>query len=56
VKQAFVRAVYDKTRGHCHFCGDELEFEAYGAKRQPYPNGAWELDHVIQVAKRFPGT
>jgi len=45
------RAVFDKTGGHCHFCGDGLVFDDYGMKRKPYPAGAWELDHVVQAAK-----
>jgi hypothetical protein len=38
------RAVFDKTNGHCHFCGDKLVFEHYEL-------GEWELDHVIQKKK-----
>ena len=43
--------MFDKTSGHCHFCGDKVVLENYGKKRKPYPNGAWELDHVIQRKK-----
>jgi len=50
-RTARLRAVFAKTGGHCHFCGDKLVFEHYGRKRKPYPKGAWELDHVIQAAK-----
>ncbi|HEX9669622.1 MAG TPA: HNH endonuclease signature motif containing protein [Thermoanaerobaculia bacterium] len=44
-----VRQVFDRTHGHCHFCGDPLEF----AKRGWAPNldGHWEVDHVIQRGK-----
>jgi 5-methylcytosine-specific restriction endonuclease McrA len=38
------RAVFDKTQGHCHFCGDKLVFKHY-------EQSAWELDHVIQKKK-----
>lgn len=38
------RAVFDKTGGHCHFCGDRLVFSHY-------EQGEWELDHAIQAAK-----
>jgi len=44
MKSAHLRAVFDKTHGHCHFCGDELVFERYH-------DGEWELDHVIQRKK-----
>jgi 5-methylcytosine-specific restriction endonuclease McrA len=43
--------VFDKTSGHCHFCGDVLIFEHYGKTTRPYLDGAWELDHVIQRGK-----
>lgn len=52
--QARLRAVFARTRGHCHFCGDRLEFESHGRKRWPYPRGAWELDHVIQRHRGGP--
>lgn len=51
MKQELLLEVFSRTGGHCHFCGDVLEFENYGKKRWPYPKGAWELDHVIQRAK-----
>jgi len=51
MKDDVVRAVYDKTDGHCHFCGDKVVLENYGKKSKPYPDGAWELDHVIQRKK-----
>jgi 5-methylcytosine-specific restriction endonuclease McrA len=45
------RVVFDKTRGHCHFCGDKVVLGHHG-KTTGYPQrGAWELDHVIQAAK-----
>ncbi len=43
------RAVFDKTQGRCHFCGDPLIFHRRGvAKRM---DGAWEIDHVRQRAR-----
>lgn len=42
--------VFIKTNGHCHFCGDELDFES--RRRSQHPN-AWERDHF--VAKRRGG-
>jgi 5-methylcytosine-specific restriction endonuclease McrA len=51
VKADLVRAVYDKTRGHCHFCGDKVVLGHHGKTKGKSPRGAWELDHVIQAAK-----
>ena len=45
-RRALVR-VFQKTSGHCHFCGDPLDFRKRGRK---YTQG-WESDHVIP-AKR----
>jgi 5-methylcytosine-specific restriction endonuclease McrA len=44
-----LRAVFDRTEGHCHFCGDALVFENRGWSGTP--EGHWEVDHVIQRAK-----
>jgi 5-methylcytosine-specific restriction endonuclease McrA len=41
-RKALVR-IFEKTSGHCHFCGDPLDFEKVGRK---YPKG-WEKDHII---------
>ncbi|NCQ17906.1 MAG: HNH endonuclease [Ignavibacteria bacterium] len=43
--------IFNKTLGHCHFCGDALIFERRG--RNPYPplSGQWEIDHVVQVSR-----
>jgi len=49
--EKLARAVYDKTRGHCHFCGDKVVLGHHGKKGRAYVRGAWELDHVIQAAK-----
>lgn len=49
-----LRAVFRKTRGHCHFCGDKVVLGHYGKAAHPkrkYRRGAWELDHIIQAAK-----
>jgi hypothetical protein len=45
------RAVFEKTGGHCHFCGDQLEFSRYGKTCGDNLEGAWELDHVVQRRK-----
>ena len=47
-----LRQIYQKTNGHCHFCGDRLSFNNYGADattREP-----WEVDHVTQRQKGGP--
>jgi hypothetical protein len=46
-----LRSVYDKTRGHCHFCGDKVVLGHHGKTKGKYLRGAWELDHVIQRDK-----
>ena len=46
-----VRAVYDKTRGRCHFCGDKVILGHHGKTKGHPLRGAWELDHVIQRKK-----
>ena len=43
--------VFNKTNGHCHFCGDPLVFEKYGVKYNNNLNGSWEADHIIQKGK-----
>ena len=35
--------VWNKTRGHCHLCGESLEYA-----------GDWQIDHVVPRA--FGGT
>ncbi len=45
-----LREVFDKTNGHCHFCGDAVDFQKYGL-RDIGIDGAWEADHVIQRGK-----
>jgi len=40
------RRIFDKTGGHCHFCGDRLVFKNRG--RGSGPRGRWEIDHVRQ--------
>jgi hypothetical protein len=41
--------VFEKTNGHCHFCGDPITFRKRGWS--PRPNGNWEVDHVVQRRK-----
>ena len=45
-----VRKIWEKTEGHCHFCGDAVDFDKRGW-RAGDPTGYWEIDHVIQRDK-----
>ena len=45
-----LRAIWDKTNGHCHFCGDPVSFRKRGYRRQR-ADGCWEVDHVVQRDK-----
>ncbi|MFH0795274.1 MAG: HNH endonuclease, partial [bacterium] len=42
-------AIFKRTKGHCHFCGDPLVLQNYA--RADSLAGAWEIDHVIQRSK-----
>jgi 5-methylcytosine-specific restriction endonuclease McrA len=46
-----LRDIFQRTSGHCHFCGDKLRLENYGDSSADEPIGAWEADHVIQRGK-----
>src|ERR1043166_1413629 len=46
-----LRAIFDNTTGHCHFCGDTVVFEKYAWKDLYDLAGAWEVDHIIQRSK-----
>ncbi|MDO8593844.1 MAG: HNH endonuclease signature motif containing protein [bacterium] len=43
--------VYEKTNGHCHFCGDKVIFKKYGLKNTEDVRGVWEADHIRQKGK-----
>jgi 5-methylcytosine-specific restriction endonuclease McrA len=49
MRGATLRRIFDKTAGHCHFCGDAILFENRGWADKP--DGHWEVDHVIQRHK-----
>ena len=44
------RQIWEKTSGHCHFCGDPVTYERRGW-REGDLTGYWEVDHVIQRQK-----
>jgi 5-methylcytosine-specific restriction endonuclease McrA len=46
-----LKIIFNNTFGHCHFCGDPLNFEKYGCKEIENIEGAWEADHIHQKAK-----
>ena len=48
--KAQLRAVWEKTAGHCHFCGDPVDFQRRGYRPERI-DGSWEVDHVVQRAK-----
>ena len=48
--KAQLRAVWEKTAGHCHFCGDPVDFQRRGYRSERI-DGSWEVDHVVQRAK-----
>jgi len=45
-----LRKIWKKTQGHCHFCGDSIEFKKRGWHNGDL-TGYWEVDHVIQRDK-----
>ena len=48
--QEELRSIWQKTEGHCHFCGDPVVFETRGWVDGDL-TGYWEVDHVIQRQK-----
>lgn len=56
MREAVLHDIFQKTGGHCHFCGDKLEFEKRGRGGgalgvDDVPAGYWEVDHVAQVSR-----
>ena len=49
MRESARRKIFEKTQGHCHFCGDPIEFEKRGWNTDL--NGHWEVNHVIQRHK-----
>ena len=43
--------IFNKTEGHCHFCGDKIVLSKYGKGAK---SGCWEADHVVQKFKGGP--
>jgi hypothetical protein len=53
VTELQLRAIWRKTSGHCHFCGDPVSLRKRGYRRQR-ADGCWEVDHVVQRDKGGP--
>ena len=51
MRETQLRSIWEKTKGHCHFCGDRVVFEKRGGKKVEDLTGYWEADHIIQRAK-----
>ena len=50
MKDSQLRQIWEKTQGHCHFCGDSVEFNKRGWHDGDL-TGYWEIDHVVQRGK-----
>lgn len=46
-----LKIIFDRTDGHCHFCGDTIFFKKYGLKNVSDTAGVWEADHIKQKGK-----
>ena len=49
--QKTLEYIFNKTDGHCHFCGDFIVFKKYGLKDVNDTKGVWEADHINQKGK-----
>jgi len=55
MREPILHDIFQRTGGHCHFCGDRLEFAKRGRGGgargiDDVPAGYWEVDHVAQVS------
>lgn len=48
--QTKLQAIFQKTHGCCHFCGDPLDFAKYDLRGEN-EIGSWNIDHVVQKDK-----
>jgi len=44
-----LKIIWDKTAGHCHFCGKKLIFRSYGPGSKK--RGKWQVEHIFPKAK-----
>ena len=49
MRESNLKEIFDMFDGHCHFCGDQIEFYKRGWATQLA--GHWEADHVVQRKK-----
>lgn len=47
-EEAQLRAIYERTEGHCHICRKQLSFRNYGSIGK---RGAWEIEHSVAQAR-----
>ena len=50
-RKRVLQRIWEKTNGHCHFCGDPVKLEKRGYAPKGSLLGYWETDHVIQRGK-----
>ncbi|MEM4729066.1 MAG: HNH endonuclease signature motif containing protein [Thermoplasmata archaeon] len=43
-----IQAIYDKTEGHCRYCGKRLSINNYGMRDA---TGGWVIDHSIPLSR-----
>ncbi len=46
-----LRQIWEKAHGHCHFCGDPVEFDERGW-REGELAGYWEVMPIATVVRR----
>jgi len=44
-----LKIIWNKTAGHCHFCGLKTTFSSYGPKASE--RGKWQVDHIFPKQK-----
>jgi len=50
--QASLGDIFDKTDGHCRYCGKLLAWSNYGCIGE---RGAWEVDHSVPLSRGGTG-
>ena len=53
-KEILIR-ILEKMEGHCHFCGDPVDFEMRGWKWSKLA-GYWETDHELRRRRVIQNT